>query len=454
MQGARVTAVAIVLIITIVSAWSLTALVVHHSFFSSTSSTLVKEWIPADEGDHFPCSREWWNVDAFIRTAEGDQWSLTSSFEYEQETPACNLFLTLFNFETGARYRLGSYGDPFGTLSHSKGHVDLHYGKSWMQGSYPRYDVYFERKNVTVALRFEAVTPPRYVADSVSGAILPMGLGYYIYGFIPRCIVSGTLTLNNQTTEVIGTGYYEHVWGNWTYGNILQDTSNLPTVFSSYYQLARWWLSHRSPSLPLSIGFSSDNNMFGYDWIWASFDNGWSMFYGNIPFWVYAGPAFGVLYLVSDTGEYHVFSDISYEYGELTYVPERDLYYPTAITINARNGDKHLSMLCHMAYDVHTYLDTNLSSPYWQAIYLWESPGPITGQFTTGTQTVFLSGICEIEPERQVSVFGHNRFTLTIDHPSQDIGFTLEVVSHFLDAGIGVNLQVLPRPSIRFRFHS
>ena len=454
MQGVRVTAVVIVLILTVVSTWSLIAFVAHNSFFSSASYSLTKEWVPTDEGDHYPCSREWWNVDAFLQTEDGRQWSLTSSFEYEQETPACNLFLTLFNFETGAQYRLGSYGDPLGTLSHSKGYVDLHYSKSWMRGSYPQYDVYFERKNITAALHFDAVTPPRYVADSVSEAILPIGLGYYIYGFIPRCNVSGTLIINNQTTEVIGTGYYEHVWGNWTYGTILPDTSNLPIVLPSYLQLARWWLSHRSQSFPLSIGFSSDNNMFGYDWIWASFDNGWSMFYGNIPFWVYDGPAFGILYLISDTGMYYVFSDISYEYGTLIYVSEHDLYYPTSITVTARNADMKLSMICHMAYDAHTYLDTNLSSSYWQAIYLWEAPGPITGQFTTGNETVFLSGTCEIEPERQVSFLGHNRFALAIEHPSHGIGFSVEAVSHFFGAGIDITLQIVPVPSIRFRLHS
>lgn len=407
-----------------------------------------REWVPADEGDHYPSSREWWNVDAFLTTENGDRWSLTACFEYELETPACNLFLTLFNLDTGQCHSLGSYGDPIGALAHAKGHVDLHYGASWMVGSYPVYDVHFEHPGTQITLHYEARTPPRYVADSISRGILPMGLGHYVYGFIPWCNVTGAITIHNTTHWVMGVGYYEHVWGNWTYSNPLRRPSDMADVLSAYVNLGGWWLSHRSMPPPSSIGFSSDNNMFGYDWIWAAFDNGWSMFYGNLPFWVYEGPAFGILYLVSEEGEYHVFSDISYVYGDMRYVPEHDVYYPTSIHLRARNGNQHLSLTCRMECDVHTYLDTNLSSSYWQAVYLWESPGPIEGTYYNGATTVSLNGTCEIEPMRQVSVLGHNRLRVDPDGPR---GFELQMVSHFLSGGFDFSLRIFPRPALRLR---
>jgi len=408
--------------------------------------TGASTWTAADEGDHYPCSREWWNVDAVMTLDSGARWTLTSSFEYERETPACNLFLTLFNLSSGVRYSLGSYGDPIGTLSFEKNRVDLRYHDSWMQGSYPSYHVHFERENVTVDLQLEATTPPKWVADGISDAVLPMGLGSYRYGFIPRCDVSGTLTMDNVTQSCTGTGYYEHVWGNWTYSNPLQGGS-APETIRAYGRLASWWLSHRS-DLPASIGLATESNPFGYDWIWASFDNGWSMFYGNIPFWVSEGPAFGILYLVSPQGRYLTFSDIDFCYGDMAYAPGYDAYYPTSIGLTARHGDHHVSLNCSMACDVHTYLDTNLSSSFWRAIYLWESPGPATGVYRNGSETVYLDGTCEIEPMRQVSVLGHNALDLTMRSPRDGLGVDCRVVSHFFGVAVRFRCRMLPFPRI------
>jgi len=449
MRASRVVVAIVLVILVALTPASLFAVSVARFSDSMHAAAPGREWQPADEGDHYPSGREWWNVDAFLTTESGTRWSLTASFEYEMETPACNLFLTLFNLDTGQRYRLGSYGDPIGTLAHAKGEVNLHYGASWMAGSYPVYDVHFERRGVRVTLHYEACTPPRYVADSISHGILPMGVGHYVYGFIPRCDVTGVLIINNSTHQVLGVGYYEHVWGNWTYGNPLRNPSDLEGILSAYVNLAGWWLSHRSMPPPSSIGLATESNMFGYDWIWAAFDNGWSMFYGNLPFWVYEGPAFGILYLVSEDGEYHVFSDISYTYGELRYVPAHDVYYPTSVHLQAQNGNQRLSLTCSMACDVHTYLDTNLSSPYWRAIYLWESPGPVEGTYSHGSTTVLLNGTCEIEPMRQVSALGHNRLRVGLgDSP----GLELQAVSHFWRWGFDFCLRVYPRPAVRLRF--
>jgi hypothetical protein len=415
--------------------------------------TGASTWCPADEGAHYPCSREWWNVDAIMTLDNGARWTLTSSFEYEQETPACNLFLTLFNLSSGTSYSLGSHGDPIGTLIFEKNTVNLSYHDSWMQGSYPSYQVHFQRFNVTIDLRLNATTPPKWVADSISNAVLPMGLGSYRYGFIPRCEVVGTMTMDNETHSITGTGYYEHVWGNWTYSNPLQSSSGIEGTLAAYGRLGAWWLSQRS-RLPERVGFATESNMFGYDWIWASFDNGWSLFYGNIPFWVTEGPAFGVLYIVSPQGRYLTFSDVEFSYGSMQYVAAYDAYYPTNIALTARHGEHRVTLNCTMACDVHTYLDTNLSSALWKAIYLWESPGPITGAYHNESSTVILNGTCEIEPMRQVSILGHNALDITMLPPEQDLGFDCRIVSHYFDVALRVRCQLLPVPQFRVAFGS
>ncbi|MEA2054453.1 MAG: hypothetical protein U9O96_04980 [Candidatus Thermoplasmatota archaeon] len=422
-----------------------------NSLVGKEKNVWVYAWDPEDEGNHFPCGREWWNVDAFFVLEGMGNWSLTASFEYEMETPASNLFLTVFDMDNGDCYSLGSYGDGVETLSHEKNRVELQYYNSWMKGLYPEYVVHFERKNFVINLCCTAVTPPKWVADEISNAILPMGLGYYRYGFIPLCDITGDITIGNETMKLYGSGYYEHVWGNWTYGNPFKNHSDIGNVSSAYINLAKWWLSHHSVSVPSSIAFSSDNNMFGYDWIWSSFDNGWSMFYGNVPFWVCEGPAFGILYLVSDGGQYIEFSNIVYEYGGMVYVEEYDVYYPSEIEINAREGNQILSLHFRMVCDVHTYLDTNLSSSYWQAIFLWESPGYVSGYYFDGEKNITLNGRCEMEPERQVSRWGHTSLSVNFTTLPDGLGIEILFISHFLGAGVEVIFQLFPlRFSIRF----
>ena len=427
----------------------------YHSSINAPRSvyTGASTWSPEDEGAHYPCSREWWNMDAIMTLDIGAHWTLTSSFEYEKETPACNLFLTLFNLSSGASYSLGSYGDPIGTLSFEKNTVNLSYHDSWMTGSYPIYRVHFQQLNTTVDLQFNATTPPKWVADSISNAVLPMGLGSYRYGFIPRCEVTGTMAIDNKTYSVTGTGYYEHVWGNWTYSNPLQSNTGIEETFAAYGRLGAWWLSQRS-RLPASIGLATESNMFGYDWIWASFNNGWSLFYGNIPFWVTEGPAFGILYLVSPQGRYLTFSNIEFSYNSMQYTATHDAYYPTNIELTAWHGEHHVALSCTMSCDVHTYLDTNLSSSLWRAVYLWESPGPITGVYSNESSTVPLNGTCEIEPMRQVSALGHNAFTIDALPLDKGLGVDCRIVSHFFDVALRVRLRLLPIPQVKLAFGS
>jgi hypothetical protein len=401
-----------------------------------------------NEGDHYPCSREWWNVDAFF-CGDDKNWSLTSSFEYELETPACNMFLTLFDLTENRSYSLGSYGDPIGTLYHEKDVVNLSYGGSWMRGHYPTYIVHFERKGIRIHMEYTAVTPSQFVAGNISNGILPMGLGYYIYGFIPRCIVTGVIALNNRTFFIHGQGYYEHVWGNWTYSTPFTGQSDVRGVLSAYSNLARWWLHDRVCLVPPSVTLSSDTNMFGYDWIWALFSNNWTLFYGNIMFWIENGPVFGILYLITDTGEYITFSDIQHFYKTKVYVPEFDVYYPSQIVLTAYTEGKTLHLCFSMETTPHMYLDTNVTSSLWQAIALWESPGTVTGHYSDGAEIVMLSGCCEIEPDRQISTLGHADASFTFVAQRDRVGVEVAALSHYLGVQLELDVDVFPLLNVR-----
>ena len=43
-----------------------------------------------------------------------------------------------------------------------------------------------------------------------------------------------------------------------------------------------------------------------------------------------------------------------------------------------------------------------------------------------------LTGICKIEPQRQVSIIGHNSLRIDVLKPPRGVGISLEIDSHYL----------------------
>ena len=70
-------------------------------------------------------------------------------------------------------------------------------------------------------------------------------------------------------------------------------------------KLLRWWIKNQKNKITKSIQFSTCNRPPGYDWSWAVLDNGWSLFYGNIIFWITEGPAAGILIFSKDGKTYN-----------------------------------------------------------------------------------------------------------------------------------------------------
>lgn len=398
-------------------------------------------WSKEDEGDHFPCTREWWNIDTFFGDGH-NTWSVTASMGYEMETFTCNMFFTLFNGETGQCYRFGSFDDPLGTLLHKKNEVNLTYGLSTMRGLYPRYCIHLEDKESILSLDmdFYAETKPQWVTGNITDGFLPMGMGFYRYGFISRCSVTGTMYFEEKTVNITGKGYYEHVWGNWSYHDPLMTPRNVSELYGT---LIKWWRTSNSFSLPSSIALSSDNNPFGYDWIWATFENNWSLFYGNLMFWIMEGPALGILYLEKD-GHYNEFVDISFKYEAREYNKEFDIYYPLEIIIEAKNNDTLLSLHFTMTAERNVYIDRFNGITYWQGLGLWEAPGIVTGYYNNGGANVSLQGKCEIEPQRLFSPLGHNQITIT-RYP-ETRGISINITSHLLATEVYMGFHLLPRP--------
>lgn len=383
-----------------------------------------------DEGSH-NCTREWWNIDAFIEADKN--YSITASFEYERETPASNLFFTIFDLDEKKMYDLGIYNALFNELKCEENELNLSFKNSWMRGKYPSYIAHLENKNVIVEINIEAEEIPHFVAEN-SGGILPVGLGYYKYLFIPRCRAWGWLQIDGERKEFEGVAYYEHVWGNWSYNNPLKDASI--DVFSSYVKLLQWWWGNKNISFD-TITFSSDNP-FSYDWTWASFDNGWNIFYGALPFWLNEIP-FGILYLFNGN-ETIEFGKIRYEYVDGIFVEGACI--PTKIKVRGE-GKGELLLFMEMNNTPHIYKD-DLSSFYWKKLILYECPGKIYGWYEDGNgDKTYLTGKCEIEIERQISIFDYFMLKLVPHFPSP-LGIDFLFISYLLNIVLQLQINLFP----------
>lgn len=372
-------------------------------------------------------TREWWDIDAFINA--GKNYSITSSFEYEKETPAANLFLTIFDRDKNRYFELGSYNDDIDKLKIKGDYIK--YGKCWIKPSYPIYEAYFERKGVKLYIELKAESPLMRVASGITND-LPFGFGYYNYTFTSKCIAKGWIYIDGIKRNFTGIGYYEHVYGNWSYNSPLKNFSF--NSLKKYINLFKWWKNGMNLNFK-NITISS-NNPFGYDWSWGFFDNGWTIFFGNIPSWIENIPM-GIIYIY-DGKKYMQFKLIKYEYLNGEFFDEE--FFPRKIKIFA-NGNGTLHLIFNMSYKPHIYED-NLSSFYWKKLFLYECPGKIYG-WLNNSKKINLNGSGEIEIERQISIFGYNLLKIFFHFP-YPFGIELYFLSYLIKISIEMGLFLLP----------
>lgn len=413
-------------------------------------------WTPQDEQEHYPCTMEWWCAEAFFTSlTDKKEWSMKAVFtEWLEKAKTIGSIqnITVFDHAANTHYILYERNDTK-RLEVKKNIFDVHYKDSFMKGSYPSYVMHFHDPNhdIILDLSYTAVSLPHWVAQDITGGWLPMGLGAYRYGFIPRNTLSGTLTIHGKTQEIKGQGYFEHVWGDFFYDNPVTNTTSLFHMMGTYAKLIGWWMKNHQPRIPESLMFSTENNPFGYDWVWALLDNGWSLFLGNIMFWLMEGPIAGSLILTKDGKTYTEFSNVSFKYNNLRYGKEHDFYYPSELEITAIKGTEQLHLTFTMTVEPREYLARFSGGTYWTGLVICEAPGVVNGEYTNGKDIMTLTGICKIEPQRQLSVLGHNSLRIDITKPPQGIGIDFDLVSHYLRKKLTINMHLLPRPQFQFK---
>jgi hypothetical protein len=413
-------------------------------------------WTAQDERGDKKRILEWWATEAFFLSKEDKKrWSLKVAFseglvDEKHRGIVCNM--TLFDQGENKQY-IYYVRTPGANLQQNHEVFDVRHGDSFMKGSYPTYHMHFHDHENDIEIDYvcHADSFPHWVAQDVTHGWLPMGIGFYRYGFIPKTKITGSMKIHGKTYLIQGDGFFEHVWGSFDYEHPLATLSGVFKAIWVYKKLGFWWLQNHTLRIPRSLKFCTENNPLGYDWVWGLFDNGWSIFYGNAMFWMMQGPATGILIFSKDGKKYTEFADVTFQYNKIIHAKHNDFYYPTELELTAKNRHETLHLTCSMTNDSREYIRSGRAHLFWTGLALCEAPGSIKGTYTDGEKTVPLQGICKIEPQRELSVLGHNLLSVEFVVPPQGVGVSFNLWSHFFKKNIHMDIQLAPSPHFRIQ---
>lgn len=412
-------------------------------------------WKPEDEKEHYPSVLEWWAVESFFKTVEDDnKWSFKGVFTQwfdDEDDNGSIVNVTLFNEKTKKHLTCYLRTDKK-KLEAKKDRFEIHYKDCFIKGEYPKYDMRFVDKenNIQLDMSYTSKSRPYWVAQDVTDGWLPLGLGMYRYGFIPRNSITGIISINGKKSKIEGEGYFEHVWGDFLYDNPLANLSEIKKIIPVYLKLIFWWLENHQIKIPESINLCSDSNPFGYDWAWGLFDNGWTIYYGNFLFWLTKGPVMGTLILTKDGENYKEFSNINFKYNKVERSKNFDFDYPTEFEIEAKNGKEVLHLIFKMTTVAREYVSKFTKKRYWRGFVICEAPGIVEGYYSDGEKKIKLKGKAKIEPQRQISIIGHNTLSIKFTKPPKGIGISIQINSYYLNKKINASFQIVPKLKIKF----
>lgn len=412
-------------------------------------------WTTEDECEHFPSVLEWWCGISFFETIEDKKkWCFKCTFtQWSEKTGIGSIFhSTLVDQDKDKQYPHYSRNEK-DKLKSSKNELQISYDDSFVRGSYPNYEIYCHdnENDIILDLKYHSDVLPHWIAQDLTNGYLPMGLGTFRYGFIPKNHITGSIKIKGKNFKIKGQGYFEHVWGDFFYNNPISSIGELRKSMPTYTKLIGWWLHNHRIKIPDSLTFTSENNPFGYDWAWALFDNGWTLFYGNIMLWLMEGPAAGILVFSKDGKHYSEFSNINFKYNNIRRSDIYDFIYPSEMEITAKNGKEKLHLIFKMTTQTREYVSRFPQAKFWKGFVICESSGVVNGYYQDGDKKTKLSGLCKLEPQRQISVLGHNQLKVDFIKPPKGVGISLDLDSHFLKKKISVKLQLTPSFKLKFR---
>lgn len=411
-------------------------------------------WTPKDEKEHLGSKIEWWATEAFFTTVENNKkWSFKGNLVELNQKPYLGsvIHTMLHNLDKAEHFTYNSE-NWLGKLKSEKDHFEVSYENSYIKGSFPNYHMKFiDKKNrIEVYLKHHMESLPHWIGQEITDGWLPQGISFFRYGYVPKSSISGKMIIKNKPYTISGTGYFEHVWGDFLYRNPLFLPKSVIKSLSIYAKIGKWWLHHYTPRFPKDLTFTTENNPLGYDWAWVLLDNGWTIFYGNRLFWLMNGPAAGILILSKDGKKYQELGDIRFKYNTTSFSKNFDFIYPSDFEITSNCGKIKIFLRFKMNTDIVEHVVKFREPRYWLGFVICGAPGTVDGYYFDGKKKTKLSGICKIEVHRQVSIIGHNSLRIEIAKPPKGLGISFCLDSHYLRKKINSEFQLFPRPKIKF----
>jgi len=419
-------------------------------------NNIKNPWSPNDEKEHFPSMMEWWCVEGFLKIDSDDyNWHYKSSFSQSivnKEKLSSNYIFDNFDLRKNKHFRF--HKDNLREKLNATNNLKISFENSFLKGKYPNYELNLKDpvNEILLDIKYNSRSLPHFIAQNITNGMLPNGLGYFKYGFIPNNKLFGKVKLKNKIFEADGIGYFEHVWGDFSYGGSIISPSVIKKTLNTYKKLGGWWIKNHKIKIPKSISFASENNPFGYDWIWAIFDNGWSLFLGNIMFFIKDGPLFGSLILTKDGNKYFEFSNAEIKYKKTAYLKEYDFFYPIKLEIKARMNNKILNLNFKMDEDlIVEHITKFINSGIKKGYALIEGCGDVNGFYKDEFDHIPLKGVCKMEPQRSLFKGGHNMIKLKFDFPPENIALSFNFKSHLLKKELFTKLSLVNKPRLVFK---
>ena len=137
--------------------------------------------------------------------------------------------------------------------------------------------------------------------------------------------------------NVTGVGYHEHLFGDrpidGTFSFRFSSIKELINLNFLYLSILKWMLQPKTTSwfYKMHMPHVSVDNIRGYDWIWSTFDNGWSMILVRLrlgyPLSFTEGPSIGFL-ILTDGEHIWEFSELYIKITEDIYLEDSGIYVP------------------------------------------------------------------------------------------------------------------------------
>jgi hypothetical protein len=450
--------------ITLLCGFLLLTVVITPTSTADNANHASPQQTPADEGDHFPMGIEWWWLYTTLTLEDGRQWDMCIMFFYQMNWSTdhwsdSNGF-SYIRIESWDRHTGGYYdylrSDPHpGPFHHEKNCVNLSYYNSTLQGLFPYYTALFkdETNNITMSIFFNASAPAHFIGQEAVNGSIPFASGYFRYWLTPLGMISGRLTEHNQTVNVTGIGYMEHMYAD----THLYDTffrglgiKNIAKISSLYMGLSKWMFTEyvQNGFIDWTAYHTSTDSIVGYDWIWIGFPSGWSMIlYRVTALATDDGPSIGLLIVTNGT-TYWEFADITTRILRDQYLDDRDVYLPMDFEISAGKG----SMKIHVLFQSTTEITKMYfkAGPFELGNFL--VAGVANGTVTQDGRTISLGeGKGTNTPMRFIPrLLKHVSNDIDWIFPPEGLGIVLSGRNHYLYIEYAIKIVIQPIFDVEF----